>query len=90
MLGSLFYRYYSRICSYKLAELVYLPYFCRKSTQYSDRLYDFSVKFKCKDIKSSSFLVQLDFLSLEDVFLNYLNNFKSRVIDIYVIWAHVT
>ena len=39
---SLFYRYYSDICSSELAQLVPLPYFRRRSTRYSDRLHDFS------------------------------------------------
>ena len=40
---SLFYRYYFGRCSSELAQLVPLPYSRRRSTRYSDRLYDFSV-----------------------------------------------
>ena len=40
---SLFHRYYFARCSFKLAQLVPLPYSRRRSTRHSDRLYDFSV-----------------------------------------------
>ena len=40
---SLFYWYYFRRCSLKLAQLVPLPFSRRRSTRYSDRLHDFSV-----------------------------------------------
>ena len=40
---SLFYRYCFGRCSSVLAQLVPLPYFCGRSTHYSDRLHDFCV-----------------------------------------------
>ena len=40
---SLFYRYYFGRCSSELAQLVRLPYSWASSTQFSDRLHDFSV-----------------------------------------------
>ena len=40
---SLFYRCYLGRCSSELAQLVPLPFSCRRSTQYSDRLHDSSV-----------------------------------------------
>ena len=40
---NLFYRYYFDRCSSEPAQLVPLPYFCGRSTHYSDRLNKFSV-----------------------------------------------
>ena len=60
---SLFYRYYFGRCSSELAQLVPLPFFRGRSTRYSDRLYDFSVKFLDVtriSLSTVSFLAQLD------------------------------
>ena len=54
---SLFYRYFFDRYSLELAQLVPLPFSRRRSTRYSDRLYDFSVSIpRCyKDVYVNSF-----------------------------------
>ena len=54
---NLFYRYYFGKCSSELAQLVPLPFSRGRSTQYSDRLHDFSVTIpRCyKDVYVNSF-----------------------------------
>ena len=55
--SSLLYRYYLGRGSYGLAELVWRPYSCGRSTRHSDRLHDFSVSIpRCyKDVYVKSF-----------------------------------
>ena len=83
---SLFYRYYFGRCSSGLAQLVPLPYFRWKSTNYSDRLHDFSVTIpRCyKDVYVNSLFPHTarlwNFLPIECFPLTYyLNCFKSRI-----------
>ena len=82
---NLFYRYYFGRCSSELAQLVPLP-FSWKSTQYSDRLHDFSVTIlRCyKDVYVNSFFPRTarlwNSLPIECFPLTYdLNGFKSRI-----------
>ena len=71
---SLFYRYYFCRCSYELTQLISVPYFQRRSTQYSDWLHNFSVTIpRCyKDFYVKvSFFAQLGsgILCLQNAFL---------------------
>ena len=83
---SLFYRYYFRRCSSKLAQLVPLAFSRGRSTCYSDRLYNFSVTIpRCyKDVYIKSFFPRTarlwNSLPIECFPLTYyLNGFKSRI-----------
>ena len=83
---SLFYRYYFGIYSSGLAQLVPLPYSQGRSTQYSDKLHDFSVTIpRCdKDVYVNSFFPCTArlwiFLSIECFSLMCdINGFKSRI-----------
>ena len=83
---SLFYRYYFGRCSSELAQLVPLPFSRGRSTHYSDRLHDFSVKIpRCyKDVYVNSFFprtVKLwNSLPIECFCLTYdLSGLKSRI-----------
>ena len=83
---SLFYRYYFRICSSELAQLVPLPLSRWRSTRYSDRLHDFSVTIpRCfKGVYVNSFFPRTartwNSLAIESFLLIYdLSGFKSRI-----------
>ena len=82
---SLFYRYYFGRCLSKLAQLVPIPYFFRRSTRYSDRLHDYSVAIpRCyKDVYVNNFFPRIDrvwnSLPIECFPLSYdLNGSKSK------------
>ena len=83
---SLFYKQYFGRCSYELAQVVPLPYSRGRSTQYSDRLHDFSVTIpRCyKDDYVSIFFTRTaklwNSLPKECFPLTYdLSGFKSRI-----------
>ena len=83
---SIFYRYYFGRCSYKLAQLVPLPYSQGRPTRYSDRLHDFSVAIpRCyKNVYVNSFSPRtarhLNSLPIECFPSTYnLSGFKSRI-----------
>ena len=83
---SLFYRYYFGRCSSELAQLVPLPYSRRRSTRYSDRLYDSSITIpRCyKDVYVNSFFPRTarlwNSLPIECFPLTCdLSGFKSRI-----------
>ena len=83
---SLFYRYYFGKCSYKLAQLVLIPFSRGMSTCYYDRLHDFSVTIpRCyKDVYVNNFFpCKARFwnsLLIECFPLTYdLNSFKFRI-----------
>ena len=83
---SLFYRYYFARCSSGLAQLVLVPYSRGRSTRYSDRLHDFSVRIpRCyKDVYVNSFFPRTariwNSLSIECYRMTYdLSGFKSRI-----------
>ena len=80
---SLFCRYYFGRCSFKLADLVPLPYSGESSFHYSDRLHDFSVAIpRCyKDVYVNSFFPCTarfwNSLPMECFLLTY--DFNSRI-----------
>ena len=80
---SLFCRYYFGGCSFKLADLVPLPYSGESSFYYSDRLHDFSVTIpRCyKDVYVNSFFPCTarfwNSLPMECFLLTY--DFNSRI-----------
>ena len=83
---SLFKKYFFGRCSSELAQLVLLPYFWKRSTDYSDRLHDFSVTIpRCyKDVFVNSFFprtARLWNLPPTECFplTVDINGFKSRI-----------
>ena len=83
---SLFYKYCFGRCSSELAQLVPLPYSRGRSTQYSDRLHDYSITIRrCyKDVDVNSFFPRTtrlwNYLPIEWFSLTYdLSGFKSRI-----------
>ena len=81
---SLFYRYYFSTCSSELAQLVPLPFSCRRSTCYSDRLPDFSVAIWYKDVYANSFFPRTarlsNYVPVKCFPFTYnLNGFKSGI-----------
>ena len=81
-----FYRYYFGRCSSELAQLVPLPFYQRRLSRYSDRLYDFSVTIpRCyKDVYVNSFFPHAarlwNFLPIECFSLTYdLSGFNSKI-----------
>ena len=80
---SLFYRYYFRRCSCKLAQLVPLPFSRGRSTCYSDRLHDFSVTIpRCnEDVNVNTFFPHIwNSLPIKCFPLTYnFSGFKSRI-----------
>ena len=83
---SLVYKYYFGRCSSELAGLVPIPYFCGRSTCYSNRLHDFSITIRRCDkyVYVNSFFphtaILQNSLPIECFPLTYdLNDLKSRL-----------